>query len=55
MGNFKGVRRKVKCPNSVLAVGTSKVEIKVSVPMDRKYTELPVQALHDAFDLDMAN
>jgi aspartate kinase len=27
-------------------------EIKVSVLIDRKYLELAVQALHDAFDLD---
>ena len=29
-------------------------EIKVSVLIDRKYMELAVQALHDAFDLDKA-
>jgi aspartate kinase len=29
-------------------------EIKVSVLVDRKYLELAVQALHDAFDLDRA-
>ena len=29
-------------------------EIKVSVLMDRKYLELAVQALHDAFGLDQA-
>ena len=27
-------------------------EIKISVLVDRKYTELAVQALHDAFELD---
>ena len=27
-------------------------EIKISVLIDRKYMELAVQALHDAFDLD---
>jgi aspartate kinase len=27
-------------------------EIKVSVLIDRKYLELAVQALHDAFELD---
>jgi aspartate kinase len=30
-------------------------EIKVSVLIDRKYLELAVQALHDAFDLDRAS
>jgi aspartate kinase len=30
-------------------------EIKVSVLIDRKYLELAVQALHDAFDLDQAS
>jgi aspartate kinase len=30
-------------------------EIKVSVLIDRKYMELAVQALHDAFDLDKAS
>jgi aspartate kinase len=30
-------------------------EIKVSVLIDRKYLELAVQALHDAFDLDKAS
>jgi aspartate kinase len=29
-------------------------EIKVSVLVDRKYMELTVQSLHDAFDLDRA-
>ena len=29
-------------------------EIKVSVLVDRKYMELAVQALHDAFELDNA-
>jgi aspartate kinase len=29
-------------------------EIKISVLIDRKYMELAVQALHDAFDLDRA-
>ena len=29
-------------------------EIKVSVLIDRKYLELAVQALHDAFELDKA-
>ena len=29
-------------------------EIKVSVLVDRKYMELAVQSLHDAFDLDKA-
>lgn len=29
-------------------------EIKISVLIDRKYMELAVQALHDAFDLDKA-
>ncbi len=27
-------------------------EIKISVLVDRKYTELAVQSLHDAFELD---
>ena len=27
-------------------------EIKISVLIDRKYMELAVQALHDAFELD---
>jgi aspartate kinase len=30
-------------------------EIKISVLIDRKYMELAVQALHDAFELDKAN
>jgi len=30
-------------------------EIKISVLIDRKYLELAVQALHDAFELDKAN
>ena len=30
-------------------------EIKVSVLIDRKYLELAVQALHDAFELDRAS
>ncbi|SIO37473.1 aspartate kinase [Rhodovulum sp. ES.010] len=30
-------------------------EIKISVLIDRKYMELAVQALHDAFELDRAN
>ncbi len=30
-------------------------EIKVSVLVDRKYMELAVQSLHDAFDLDKAS
>jgi aspartate kinase len=29
-------------------------EIKISVLIDRKYMELAVQALHDAFELDKA-
>jgi aspartate kinase len=29
-------------------------EIKISVLIDRKYLELAVQALHDAFELDKA-
>ena len=29
-------------------------EIKISVLVDRKYMELAVQALHDAFELDKA-
>ena len=29
-------------------------EIKVSVLIDRKYLELAVQALHDAFELEAA-
>ena len=29
-------------------------EIKISVLIDRKYMELAVQALHDAFELDRA-
>jgi aspartate kinase len=29
-------------------------EIKISVLIDRKYMELAVQALHDAFDLEKA-
>ena len=35
---------------NIKVIGTS--EIKVSVLIDRKYMELAVQALHDAFDLD---
>ena len=30
-------------------------EIKISVLIDRKYMELAVQALHDAFELDKAS
>ncbi len=37
---------------NIKAITTS--EIKVSVLIDRKYLELAVQALHDAFDLDKA-
>ncbi len=35
---------------NIKVIGTS--EIKISVLIDRKYMELAVQALHDAFDLD---
>lgn len=35
---------------NIKVIGTS--EIKVSVLIDRRYMELAVQALHDAFDLD---
>ena len=38
---------------NIKVIGTS--EIKVSVLIDRKYLELAVQALHDAFDLDKAS
>ena len=37
---------------NIKVISTS--EIKVSVLVDRKYMELAVQALHDAFDLDKA-
>lgn len=37
---------------NIKVISTS--EIKVSVLIDRKYMELAVQALHDAFDLDKA-
>ncbi|WP_128254477.1 aspartate kinase [Falsirhodobacter deserti] len=37
---------------NIKVIGTS--EIKISVLIDRKYTELAVQALHDAFELDKA-
>ncbi|MEO5619353.1 MAG: aspartate kinase [Cypionkella sp.] len=37
---------------NIKVIGTS--EIKISVLIDRKYMELAVQALHDAFDLDKA-
>ncbi|SPH16990.1 Aspartate kinase [Defluviimonas aquaemixtae] len=37
---------------NIKVIATS--EIKVSVLIDRKYMELAVQALHDAFDLDKA-
>ena len=35
-------------------LGTTTSEIKISVLIDRKYMELAVQALHDAFELDKA-
>ena len=38
---------------NIKVIATS--EIKISVLIDRKYMELAVQALHDAFDLDKAN
>ncbi len=38
---------------NIKVIGTS--EIKVSVLIDRKYMELAVQALHDAFELDKAS
>ena len=37
---------------NIKVIGTS--EIKISVLIDRKYMELAVQALHDAFGLDRA-
>ncbi|MEZ5779089.1 MAG: aspartate kinase [Paracoccaceae bacterium] len=37
---------------NIKVIGTS--EIKISVLIDRKYMELAVQALHDAFELDKA-
>lgn len=37
---------------NIKVISTS--EIKISVLIDRKYMELAVQALHDAFDLDKA-
>lgn len=37
---------------NIKVIATS--EIKISVLVDRKYTELAVQALHDAFELDKA-
>lgn len=37
---------------NIKVIATS--EIKVSVLVDRKYTELAVQALHDAFELEKA-
>jgi aspartate kinase len=37
---------------NIKVIGTS--EIKISVLIDRKYMELAVQALHDAFDLEKA-
>jgi aspartate kinase len=40
-------------PNiNIKVIATS--EIKISVLIDRKYMELAVQALHDAFELDKA-
>ena len=39
--------------NSNIKVITTS-EIKISVLIDRKYMELAVQALHDAFQLDKA-
>ena len=38
---------------NIKAITTS--EIKVSVLIDRKYLELAVQALHDAFELEKAS
>ena len=38
---------------NIKVIATS--EIKISVLIDRKYMELAVQALHDAFDLDKAS
>ncbi|HAG26911.1 MAG TPA: hypothetical protein DCK86_08785, partial [Rhodobacter sp.] len=35
---------------NIKVISTS--EIKISVLIDRKYMELAVQALHDAFELD---
>jgi aspartate kinase len=37
---------------NIKVIGTS--EIKISVLIDRKYMELAVQALHDAFELENA-
>jgi aspartate kinase len=37
---------------NIKVIATS--EIKISVLIDRKYMELAVQALHDAFDLEKA-
>ena len=37
---------------NIKVIATS--EIKISVLVDRKYTELAVQALHDAFELEKA-
>lgn len=38
---------------NIKVIATS--EIKISVLVDRKYMELAVQALHDAFELETAN
>lgn len=38
--------------NNIEVIGTS--AIKISVLIDRKYVELAVQALHDAFELEKA-
>jgi aspartate kinase len=37
---------------NIKVIATS--EIKISVLIDRKYMELAVQALHDAFELEKA-
>jgi len=57
MRSHAGVAAKMfKCLSAegvnIKVISTS--EIKISVLIDRKYVELAVQALHDAFDLDAA-
>ena len=43
---------KVLCSEGVNIKVISTSEIKISVLIDRKYVELAVQALHDAFELE---
>ena len=45
---------KVLCDEGINIKVITTSEIKISVLIDRKYMELAVQALHDAFDLDKA-